>query len=126
MIRRVVLAKGLFKIHNPITRSRLKKAEEPQVVEQELLPQEPVAPQEQAIRQVDPSPDTPQAWCAHCSQWRAMRWLPKDMRGKRAEEWFECAECGCRGLTLHYLSPADAVAKNMRAKEQKMSSGAPK
>ena len=46
----------------------------------------------------------PQAYCTQCKEWLPMKWLPKNERGKRVEQWFECESCGCRELTLHYLS----------------------
>jgi Zn ribbon nucleic-acid-binding protein len=42
------------------------------------------------------------AYCPKCKTEVTMRWLPESQRGKTAEEWFECARCGCHNLQLHY------------------------
>ena len=54
-------------------------------------------------------PGEPLAYCTQCKEWLPAKWLPKDERGKRAEQWFECEPCGCRELTLRYLSSCAAT-----------------
>ena len=46
----------------------------------------------------------PTAYCPKCKAEVTMRWLQVSQRGKTAEEWFECARCGCRHLTIHYYN----------------------
>lgn len=55
------------------------------------------------------------AYCHQCREWREMKWLPKELRGKRVESWFECATCGGRHLELRYLTESEAKAKNKTA-----------
>ena len=57
-------------------------------------------------------PGEPLAYCAKCREWTPMKWLPKNERGKRVEQWFQCEYCGGRGLTLRYLPVNEAISRN--------------
>ena len=46
--------------------------------------------------------NVPKAFCASCKEWCPMEWLPPAERGRRCEEWFRCAVCGGRRLTIRY------------------------
>ena len=46
--------------------------------------------------------DTSKAYCADCGRDTPMEWLPPAERGRRCEEWFRCALCKGRRLTMRY------------------------
>ncbi len=115
MIRKVMINAGLFKITRPIET----KPVDPEPLEAELdftssEEEKEIIPTPSPT--VPVTPETPLAYCDKCKAWHPMKWLPQAERGKRAEEWFMCAVCGGRSLTLRYLSPGEALAKNLREK----------
>jgi hypothetical protein len=59
-----------------------------------------------------PDENEPLAYCPGCKTYRRMKWKPPEQRGKDADSWFVCAECGGDKLELKMLSYSEAARKN--------------
>jgi len=85
-------------------------------VEQEVMvtTESPSPPVVEPMPSVTPSRRTPAkgeslAYCADCREWTPMRWLPKEQRGKKPEQWFQCEYCGGRKQTFRHMSMSEAM-----------------
>ena len=104
MIRKIVLAPGLFQIRPKPDFELVPEYQEPAEKVVPVVQEKIVVASVSAKANYQWRPDESRVFCSKCQAWQLPSWLPKEERGKSAESWFECSVCGCRHIELHYLS----------------------
>ena len=106
---------GIREVH--IDLERFKPLRSPETVERaeplEFRPAPHLSPRRHDTRTIG-VPSNELAYCRDCRADRPMLWKAAELRGRSADSWFVCAECGGDDLEFKLLSYAEAVAKNRR------------